>query len=148
MLRANKSGSLRVPGAGPARQAQAGTLCAFGNSDKPLLTKILGTPTGDGTPPSDGDYLYALKHGHSVVPLIHEVFGGLAPRANENLRDLGRRKQGRLDEPSTSWSARSFVAYYGQLLSIAVAIGVAGELKRGIGASRLLSGTVIGRSWH
>ena len=76
------------------------------------------------------------------------MFGGLAPRANETLRDLGRRKQGRLDEPSASWSARSFTAYYGQLLSIAVAIGVAGELKRGIGASRLLSGTVIGRSWH
>ena len=86
--------------------------------------------------------------GHTAVPLIHEVFGGLATRANETLRDLGRRKQGRLDEPNASWSARSFTAYYGQLLSIAIAIGVSGELKRGIGASRLLSGTVIGRSWH
>ena len=134
-------------GAGPARQAQAGTLCAFGNSEKHFLTKILGTPSGDGAPPTGGDYLFALARGHTVVPLIHEVFGGLAPCANETLRDLGRRKQGRLDEPSASWSARSFVAYHGQLLSIAIAYGVSGELTRGISAARFQSGTVIGRRW-
>jgi len=134
-------------GDGPARQGQAGTLCAFGNTDKHFLTKILGTPNGDGAPPSDGDYRLALARGQTVVPLIHEVFGGLAPGANATLRDLGQRKQGRLDEPSASWSARSFVAYYGQLLSIATAIGVSGELTRGINAARRMSGAVIGRSW-
>ena len=81
---------------GSARQGKAGMQCAFGNSDKYYMTKILGTPLGEGKLPADGDYLMAITHGHTTVPLIHEVFGGLAPRANETLKDLGRRKQGRL----------------------------------------------------
>ena len=83
---------------GPARQGKAGMQCAFGNSDKYYMTKILGTPLGEGKLPADGDYLMAITRGHTTVPLIHEVFGGLAPRANETLKDLGRRKQGRLDD--------------------------------------------------
>ena len=132
---------------GPARQGKAGAQCAFGNSDKYYMAKILGTPLGEGKLPADGDYLTALAHGHTVVPLIHEVFGGLAPRANEALKDLGRRKQGRLDEACASWTARSFVAYYGQLISLAIAIGVSGELSRGIAAAQRASVTVIGRSY-
>ena len=81
------------------------------------------------------------------IPLVHEVFGGLAPRANETLKDMGRRKQGRLDSECASWTARSFVAYYGQLISLAIAIGVSGELSRGIADARRASVTVIGRSW-
>ena len=133
--------------AGPAKQGRAGALCSFGNTDKHFTTKILGTPLGGGKTPVLGDYYAALLRGHTVVPLIHEVFGGLARRAAFTLYDLGRRKQGRLDGECASWTTRGFVAYYGQLLSIAIATGVSGELTRGVEAAGRATVTVVGRSW-
>ena len=104
---------------------------AFGATEQRLRVEILGeyaAPAGETLPPAaDGrprvaKYQAALDGGHTVVPLIHEVWGGLAPGAVRYLRTLGRERAGRLDTEGelATWATTSFTAFYGQLIALAI----------------------------
>ena len=66
------------------------------------------------------------------MPLIHEVFGGLAHEADAFLRELGRLRSQSLgaEGAHATWSARSFAPYWRQRLSLAIQVGAARELAR------------------
>ena len=74
----------------------------------------------------------ALEGGHRVIPLIHEVFGGMAPEATAFLAELGRLRSHALgsDGVFATWAAHSFMPFWLQRLSIAVHTGTALELTR------------------
>ena len=80
---------------------------------------------------------YALNDGHTVQPLICEVWGGFALGATRYLNSLAQLRGDSIAEERSSctWTTRSFVSYYGQLLSIAVNIGGAMEIERALGKS-------------
>ena len=82
--------------------------------------------------PRVAQYQAALDQGHTVVPLISEVWGGFAPEAVSYLRGLAQARSDRLDieQESTTWTTRSFTSYYGQRLSVALTMGVAHEIRR------------------
>jgi len=123
-----------------------GAAAPFGATEPPLRSELLGAAAADTgaslgptyrTGPRAGQpraahYQAALDGGHSVVPLITEVWGGFASEAVSYLRGLAQTRGGRIDVErlSTTWSTRSFSSYYGQLLSIAVTTGVAIEIWR------------------
>jgi len=124
-----------------------GATRAFGATEAHLRSEILGARAADGgaslsrcylTGPRKGlprvaKYEQALSRGHTVVPLISEVWGGFAADAMSFLRKLARTRGDRLDveEHSATWATRSYASFYGQRLSIAVASGVAIEVWRG-----------------
>ena len=123
---------------GPARQGKAGAQCAFGNSDKYYMAKILGTPLGEGKLPADGDYLTALAHGHTVVPLIHEVFGGLASRACATIkfgaRRAGDKKRGRDGTKYSRFHRRNYLSHHLAAIVSAVVLTDASNIEDGITA--------------
>ena len=71
-----------------------------------------------------------------MVPLIHEVFGGIASDADAFMRELARLRKNALgaDGAQSTWSARSFAPFWRQRLSLAIHVGVALELARVIEA--------------
>ena len=123
-----------------------GATRAFGATEAPLRSEILGACAADGGAsdgrcykngprrgmPREAKYQQALDRGHTVVPLITEVWGGFAADAMAFLRKLSRKRDDRLDieEHSTTWATTSYSSYYGQRLSIAVTSGVAIEIWR------------------
>ena len=78
-----------------------------------------------------GDYRDAIRRGHSVYALIHEVFGGWAPDAVKLFRQAARAHSDEIDPMLTSWAARSFTAYYAQRISIAIHVAAATEIIEG-----------------
>ena len=81
-------------------------------------------------------YAEALAGGHDVLVLIAEVWGGFSP---ESMRFLGELAQARgdgvdLERTCATWSTTSFTSFHGQLLSLAVQLGVAAEIDRAIKA--------------
>merc|ERR1712087_989594 len=88
------------------------------------------TDYGKSHPPAK--YQAALDCGHRVVPLIHEVFGGMAQEAEAYLRELGRLRAHELgaDRVHATWAAQAFVPFWRQRLSIAIHTGTARELAR------------------
>ena len=68
-----------------------GAVYAFGATEYDLRLDILGEyagtestpllPRADGAPHANAKYKHALDGGHRVIPLIHEVFGGMASDA-------------------------------------------------------------------
>ena len=114
---------------------------AFGATEHDLRVEILGERAGSAAAPleprPDGvprkaKYQHALDGGHRVVPLIHEVFGGLASEADAFMRELARLRKNALgaDSVHASWSARSFAPFWRQRLSLALHSGCALELAR------------------
>ena len=95
------------------------------------LPTTLGCGKNAGSP-RQGKYDTAIGAGHTVIPLICEIWGGFAPDAVSYLRELAQARGDRLDleRDSTTWSTRSFTSYYGQRLSVALATGVAIEIQR------------------
>ena len=69
----------------------------------------------------------ALDGGHEVVPLIHEVWGGVASEAVAYLRRLADSKAGP-DRATATWATSSFRSYWGQRLAVALQTGVAREI--------------------
>ena len=92
-------------------------------------------------------YAEALKGGHRVVPLIHEVFGGLAKSADAFMRELSVLRKHALgtDSVHATWAARSFGSFWRQRLSIAIQSGTARELVRVIAAGEAEVRKAIGR---
>ena len=66
-----------------------------------------------------------------MVPLIHEVWGGLAPGAREYLRRLAKERANRLDRERelVTWATDSFTDFYGQMISLAILRKVAGTIR-------------------
>ena len=121
-------------------QLWRGATHAFGATEARLRVEILGERAGSAEAPlpprPDGQprkakYQEALDGGHTVVPLICEVWGGFAPEAVTYLARLAQARGDGIDQEraGATWSTRSFTSYYGQLLSIAVQLGVAMEIE-------------------
>ena len=74
-------------------------------------------------------YAGALEKGHTVVPVIIETFGGMAPDAVSLLNRWAARARGKTppgEEPP--WCARNYVPYWSQIISAAAQRGVAAEI--------------------
>ena len=94
-----------------------GATRAFGATEAPLRSEILGACAADGGAsdgrcykngprrgvPREATYQQALDRGHTVVPLITEVWGGFAADAMAFLRKLSRKRD---DNVSTSRSTQ------------------------------------------
>ena len=78
-----------------------------------------------------GDYRGALALGHTVVPIIMEVFGGWGPDACKLFRQVARCHRDLLDPARTSWAARTFSAYHSQRVSVAIHYSAAAEIVTG-----------------
>ena len=116
----------------------------FGATEYDLRISILGEhagtaaapllPRADGKPHPTAKYESAIQGGHRVVPIIHEIFGGLAHEAVAFLAELGRLRSQALgaDGEHATWAARSFMPFWRQRISIAVQLGTALELARAV----------------
>jgi hypothetical protein len=126
---------------GAAGTARAGSLAAFGNTLDAFLKTILGTPAADGTHSgADANYPTALRKGHTVTPIIMEVFGGFSPGAASLLDELAKKHGASLgaDEDAAPWCARSFKAYHSQRISVALHLAAADEILETIRADSCL----------
>ena len=113
-----------------ASTEELGGYVAFANTAPSLYDDILGTPA---TPMADrvpGAYDAPLQLGHTVQPIVLEVFGAIHPEAIKVLEGLCRKHGARLggDELSAPWSARSFRAIHVQRLSVALQLAAAEEI--------------------
>ena len=90
-------------------------------------------PRHDGTPRT-AKYQEALDGGHDVLVLVSEVWGGFSPEAMRFLGELAQARGDRVDfeRESATWSTTSFMSYHGQMLSLAVQLGVATEIQNSI----------------
>ena len=79
-------------------------------------------------------YQEALDGGHDVLVLVSEVWGGFSPEAMRFLGELAQARGDRVDfeRESATWSTTSFMSYHGQMLSLAVQLGVATEIQNSI----------------
>lgn len=118
-----------------------GAAYAFGATEAYLRSEILGaratassTSRSQGTTrdgqPRTAKYQEALDAGHDVIPLIHEVFGGVAPEACSYLRRLAALRPGALTAESltATWSTTSFCSYWGQRISLVLTSQVAQQI--------------------
>ena len=78
-----------------------------------------------------GDYRGATALGHTVVPIVMEVFGGWGPDACKLFRQVARCHRDLLDPSRTSWAARSFSSYHSQRISVAIHYSAAAEIVTG-----------------
>ena len=78
----------------------------------------------------------ALDAGHDVIPLIHEVFGGVAPEACSYLLRLAALRPGALtaEALTATWSTTSFCSCWGQRISLTIAAQVAQQIVKYIEA--------------
>ena len=96
----------------------AGAQAAFANTEDALRAYIHDT------------YYNAARAGHTVVPIIMESFGGLAPGAVRLLDELARAHGSRLgkDELTAPWCARSFKRLHAMRITIALHCAAADEI--------------------
>lgn len=77
-------------------------------------------------------YVHARRKGHIVVPLLHEVFGGIAPETIKFVAEAAARTRGRKladhDDPSAPWSAPTLSPYLFQSISVALHTAVANQI--------------------
>ena len=90
------------------------------------------------------DYAGALAHHHTVVPIIHEVFGGWGWRAVRLFRQMARGRADSIDAAESSWAARSFTAFHAQRISVAIHVRSAAEILRNLRTST----TELARAAH
>ena len=83
---------------------------------------VLGHPAAGAAPARLGVYDDALRGGHKVQPIVHEVLGGFHPDAARLIDTLARKHGARLgmDELSAPWNARSFRTLHVQRISVAL----------------------------
>ena len=93
----------------------------LGGTEQYQREKIMGRTfcANGGSKEMTAKYWYALKKGHSVVPLVHEVFGAWSDDCVEQLDRMGEIREGRLDKEfhDASWTERSFHNYYATRIS-------------------------------
>ena len=139
----NQAGEVKVYNSivSDAAQLLRGATMAFGATRAHLLAENLGDfadpavvpPRHDGAPRT-AKYQEALDGGHDVLVLVSEVWGGFSPEAMRFLGELAQARGDRVDfeRESATWSTTSFMSYHGQMLSLAVQLGVATEIQNSI----------------
>ena len=93
--------------------------------------------------PAAGEYKIPLDNGMRVVPALFETFGGFSPAFFDLLRDAGAHVENRLTSAQydeTTWSARSWMSFATQQISVALHRAVAWEAAHALGARGLGSG--------
>ena len=138
----------------PARVHAAGSVVGFGNTFPSVLAMVLGLEgqgaDGDGqwnpwrgtgyVPPTAGEYANALADGAEVVPLLFETLGGFSASVVKLLERAAAEVDNKLSGPQydeTTWSARSWMSFATQRLSVALANAVAWEAAKAVGAPGL-----------
>ena len=99
----------------------------------------------------DGDYAQTQKLGHEVCALVFESFGGFGVAVERLLKRLKRDVANKLNQrqyDETTWSARSWLSFQVQQLSVALhtalAFEIAKELGMGVAAAADPRGAVGG----
>jgi hypothetical protein len=127
-----------------------GAYVAFGNTRPRARETVLGLAQrgearqplwswarGSGyVPPKKGQYDRALQVGVDVRPLLFSTFGGFSPEVTEFLKELTQERANKLNTSeydSTTWSARTWMTFSAQKLSVAVHMAATGELIRALG---------------
>ena len=101
----------------PDRTGYAGTYAAFANTCPAKRAEVAEK------------YAPAATNGHDVIPCVFEVFGGAAPEVLSLLEGWGRAARSKTPpgvEPP--WSARNFMPFWSQLLSMQAQRGAAIEI--------------------
>ena len=101
----------------PDRTGYAGTYAAFANTAPAKREEVAEK------------YAPAKTNGHDITPCVFEVFGGAAPEVMRLLEGWGRAARSKTPpgvEPP--WSARNFMPFYSQLLSLQAQRGAAIEI--------------------
>ena len=81
--------------------------------------------------PAAGAYARAVDAGCDVKCLLFETWGGWSPEVVELFRELAEERQNRLHKreyDETTWSARTWLSFQAQKISIALQYAVALEL--------------------
>ena len=92
--------------------------------------------------PQTADYVDAITKGHTVVPLLFETFGGFSPAAVrffERMRDLVDNRLTHAQYEETTWSARSWMAFQTQKISVALQRAACLEIACDLGHAGALS---------
>ena len=137
-------------GSEPGEAAHRGGFVACGNTH-PKARKIVnglrerGVPA-DGTFNSrtgagyvakvDGDYKLAGERGIIAIPLLLETFGGFGPELMELLREAAEFRKNKLtarEYDETTWSARSWLSFVTQRISVALHRAAAREVGQALG---------------
>ena len=88
--------------------------------------------TGQGyVAPRPGHYAHALSKGVEVVPMLFETFGGFSPDFMDLLHSAGAAVENRLSSSQyeqTTWSARSWMSFSAQRISVALHRAAAWEI--------------------
>ena len=133
-----------------ANIGQRGRAVAFGNTLPPLDERVFGLQqrgeegdgnfkplTGEGyVAPRKADYEHALSVGCEVALLAFETFGGFSPGVVKFLKDLAWEVRNKLNHRQydlTTWSARSWLSYQTQQLSVKLHIECAWEIATELG---------------
>ena len=89
--------------------------------------------------PKDGAYKKAQELGVEVVELLVETFGGIGDGLLELLREAAAFKNNKLSaaeyDGETTWSARTWMTFAMQRISVAIHKAVAKELSDALGFS-------------
>ena len=88
--------------------------------------------------PKAGDYARAQASGVRCVPLLVETFGGLSPPLVDALRTAAEWRKNKLtasEYDETTWSARTWMAFVTQRLSVASQLSMAQEAAEALGLS-------------
>ena len=124
---------------------RAGARVAFGNTRSQARTIVLGRAERDAgsdthfdpskgeghVAPRTADYEGALLQGHRVIPLLFETFGGFSPEAVKflvALKDHVGNKLSSYQYEQTTWSARSWMSFQCQKISVALHMAAALEI--------------------
>ena len=129
-----------------------GAFVGLGNTHEEARELVVGRQQrgveGDGTfkrttgagyvAPKAGAYARAQANGVEVDPLLVETFGGFGPELLELLRGAAEFKMNKLsaaEYDETTWSARTWLTFAMQRISVAVHKAVAKELSDALGFS-------------
>ena len=129
----------------PATVGQRGRAVAFGNTLPELDERVYGLEQrgekGDGNfcplkgtgyvAPRKADYSHALSLDCEVLLLVFETFGGFSPGVVNFLKKLSYEVRNKLNHQQydlTTWSARSWLSYQTQQLSVKLHIACAWQI--------------------
>ena len=84
----------------------------------------------------EGDYARAQAAGVECVPLLVETFGGMSPALYDALREASDWRANKLtssEYDETTWSARTWMTFVAQRISVAVQLSSAQEVAEALG---------------
>ena len=134
----------------PGQTGLRGAYVGFGNTAEAAADAVVGRQrrgvpadgrfdrrTGAGHV-GHGVYARAQAAGVTCVPLLVETFGGLSPALMHELRAAAEWRSNKLtssEYDETTWSARTWLTFVAQRLSVAVQLSVAQEAAEALGLS-------------